>query len=241
MKKGLFLLLIPLLVSCSGDSEDDGSRNTTDVAVTGTVEKVGMSYAVVNGYVNLNHITTDSKTEIGIEYSSYSDGEGYQQKTTSLTGNKISMKLHDAIWPDQTFYYKTYVKAGNLTYYGQIRQFTTEKGVVIGTTGDASNITTSTAVISGTAKLDAIPQDENVSVGVIYSINKDDFKEHVARINYSVHAVDFGIAFAEYKSSFSVDVKDLRPNTRYYYSVFTRIGVKFYFAEVKEFTTKSIQ
>ena len=241
MRKILLVLMLSLLVACSGDREDDGSGNTKDVAVTGTVEKVGMSYAVVNGYVNLNHITTDSKTEIGIEYSNTSDGEGYQQKTKSLTGNKISMKLHDVVWPDQTFYYRTYVKAGNLTHYGQIRQFTTEKGLVITTTGDASNITASTAVISGTAKLDAIPQDENVSVGVIYSINKDDFKDHVARINYSVDAVDFGIAFAEYKSSFSVGIKELRPNTRYYYSVFTRIGVKFLFADVKEFTTNSVQ
>ena len=233
--------MLPLLAACSGDSEDDGSGNTTDVAVTGTVEKVGMSYAVVNGYVNLNHITTDSKTEIGIEYSTYSDGEGYKQKTKSLTGNKISMKLSDVIWPDQTFYYRTYVKTGNFTHYGQIRQFTTEKGFGVTTTGEASNITASTAVVSGTAKLNEIPQDERVSVGIIYSIKKDDFVDNASRLDYSFDAMDFGAAFAGYQTSFSLEIKDLRPNTHYYYSAFTRIGVKFYFSEIKEFTTKSAQ
>ena len=243
MRKILLILMLPLLAACSGDNEDDGSGNTTDVAVTGTVEKVGMSYAVVNGYVNLNHITTDNKTEVGIEYANYSyrDGEGYRQKTKSLTGNKISIKLSDAIWPDETFYYRTYVKTGTFTHYGQMRQFTTQKGSGVATTGAASNITESTAVLSGTAKLDDIPQDENVSVGIAYSIKKEDFVDTPSLLDYSFDAIDFGFAFAGYKSSFSLDIKDLRPLTHYYYSAFTRIGVKFYFAEIKEFTTKSSQ
>lgn len=238
MRKILLMLMFPLIVACSGDSDDDESGNTTDVAVTGTVEKVGMSYAIVNGYVNLNHITTDSKTEIGVEYGKNSDGGGNKQKTRTLTGNKISIKLSDVIWPDETFYYRTYVKAGNFTHYGQTRQFTTKKGFGVATTGAATNITESTAVLSGTAKLDDIPQDERVSVGIIYSIKKDDFVDTASMLDYSFDAIDFGAAFAGYKPSFSLEVKELRPNTHYYYSAFTRIGVKFYFAEIKDFTTK---
>ena len=234
-------MMLPLFAACSGSSDDDGSGNTSDVAVTGTVEKVGMSYAIVNGYVNLNLITTDSKTEIGIAYSNQQDGEGYKQKTSSITGNKISVKLRELICPNTTYYYRTYVKSGNLTHYGQTRQFTTEKGFGISSTGEVSDITETTAIVKGTAKLDEIPQDEYVQVGVAYSVIKEDFDDRPLYLGYSVDNIKYGYAFAGYQTNFSLGIKDLLPNTRYYYSAFSRIGNMLYFAEIKEFTTKSSQ
>ena len=241
MRKFFLVMMLPIFAACSGSSDDDGSGNTSDVAVTGTVEKVGMSYAIVNGYVNLNLITTDGKTEIGIEYSTYSDGSGRKQKTSSVTGNKISVKLSDLIWPNTTYYYRTYVKTNDLTHYGQTRQFTTEKGFGITSTGDVSDITTTTAVVSGTAKLYELSQDEKVQVGVAYSIKKEKLEDGPVNLNYSVFNDDYGYAFEGYNSSFSLNLKNLKPGTHYYYSAFNSIGTMFYFSEIKEFTTKSSQ
>ena len=68
----LFLVL-GTLISCGSEDEiviDDGSANTSDVAVTGLVDEYGATYATISGYVNLQLLTSvGSNPTIGIEMS----------------------------------------------------------------------------------------------------------------------------------------------------------------------------
>ena len=65
------------IVSCSSDDDeklDDGSSNTTDVAVTSNVSKLGVTYAHIDGYVNLNLITSSyTSQQVGIELAMTED------------------------------------------------------------------------------------------------------------------------------------------------------------------------
>ena len=240
MKRGtcFVAIIMALFLSCS-KSEDDGSSNTTDIAVTGNVEKVGMSYAIVNGYVNLNLLNSEKNTVIGIEYSTHEDGGGRKQSTTSITGNKITVKLKDMIWPDTTFYYRTFVTTDKLTYYGKTKSFSTSKGFCIAQTGEVTNITSNSATISGTAKISSISQDEFLGLGIAYSKKKEELTDHISSLGNTMMYSESGYAFIGYNGIFSVNLEGLSPGTRYYYSSFNRLGVKFYFSEIKEFTTKN--
>ena len=51
---GVMGLLMYSMVSCDKDGRLDPSENISDVAVSGLVEDFGMTFAVINGYVNLN-------------------------------------------------------------------------------------------------------------------------------------------------------------------------------------------
>ena len=69
----LVAVMSAVLFSCSGNEDermDDGSGNTTDVAVTSNVSKLGITYAHIDGYVNLNLITSSyTSQQVGIELS----------------------------------------------------------------------------------------------------------------------------------------------------------------------------
>ena len=73
----MLALMSAALFSCSGDDDeklDDGSSNTTDVAVTSNLSKLGITYAHIDGYVNLNLITaTYTSQQVGIELSMNED------------------------------------------------------------------------------------------------------------------------------------------------------------------------
>ena len=75
----LISMALPLMVACGGDDDGDnrnsGNNNkTTEVAITGQVTSLGVSYACIDGFVNLNMITSSySSPKIGIEYSTSED------------------------------------------------------------------------------------------------------------------------------------------------------------------------
>ena len=64
-------LAIGTLTSCSEEEPeviDDGSGNTSDIAVTSLVDEYGITYATISGYVNLNLLTSSGDTPgIGVE------------------------------------------------------------------------------------------------------------------------------------------------------------------------------
>ena len=97
------LLAVFSLSSCGGDepsnpinpSPKDPSTNTTDVAVSGTVEETGTFHAVINGVVNLDAITASySSVEIGVEWST-SDLFSTKQRVeaSGVTGRKFRVRV----------------------------------------------------------------------------------------------------------------------------------------------------
>ena len=72
---GVMGLLMYSMVSCDKDGRLDPSENISDVAVSGLVEDFGMTFAVINGYVNLNLLHLNNGYPIfGIEL-----GQGSEQ------------------------------------------------------------------------------------------------------------------------------------------------------------------
>ena len=94
----LFTIIMVVLLSlfsfsCSGDDDEkrnDGSSNTTDVSVTGNVSKLGITYAYIDGYVNLNLITSSyTSQQIGVELAMTEDFLNAKQvKSKELEGKK---------------------------------------------------------------------------------------------------------------------------------------------------------
>lgn len=129
------LLLPVVMISCGGDDEPStkgGSetKNTTDVAVTGTVTELGAMYAQISGVVNLDVITVAFTTvDMGVEYSTQST---FQEKkrvsAEGLTGRSFSIRL-SALRPETKYYYRTFVgsSAFSFDYYGEVKSFTTKK------------------------------------------------------------------------------------------------------------------
>lgn len=225
------LLCLLLIHSCSKDDSitDDGSKNTTDVAVTGNVAKVGISYAQLEGYVNLNLVTvTYSKQELGIELSMSEDFEDLDNiKTNELTGNKISVKV-DKLDADTKYYYRTYVKLNDIIFYGKTRSFSTKDFKNITSTGEATDITYSSALISCTVDMKSIDSEENYSIGVAYSDTRPDDN------NWKNHMIAHNAEDGKY----SVTLNNLKEDQTYYYCSFTYMAGKYKTGQVKSFTTK---
>ena len=132
------LLAVFSLSSCGGDepsnpinpSPKDPSTNTTDVAVSGTVEETGTFHAVINGVVNLDAITASySSVEIGVEWST-SDLFSTKQRVeaSGVTGRKFRVRVIPLL-PNTKYYYRTYVSISSLSYdyYGETYSLTTKK------------------------------------------------------------------------------------------------------------------
>lgn len=133
----LFTVFITLgLSACGGDdsvSDDveqiqEGSNNTSDVAVTDKVTETSALYAVISGIVNVDQITTTySSIEFGIEISSTNDFyEPRRVAASGLVGRSFSVRV-TGLQPSTKYYYRTYVDISSLTfaYYGSTASFTT--------------------------------------------------------------------------------------------------------------------
>ena len=234
------------LIACSSDEKDE-SNNTTDVAVTGNVTDSGMSYAKVEGYVNLDKLTAGtSPDEIGIEYG-INGNMGKHTQTQQLEGRKITVKLN-SLMPGSNYSYRTYVKVGKIYQYGQTKSFSTSEGFNVATTGDTSDVTFFSVTINANADWSNISQEENAKAGIAYSKEKESFSQLPNSLKQTIFGGNTWYSNADggyfihnpNALDFSLDFSGLAPNTHYYYCAFTQIGDACYLGEIKEFTTKSV-
>jgi hypothetical protein len=240
--------------SCSSDDDslNDGSDNTTDVAVTSNVSKLGITYAQIDGYVNLNLITTSyTSQQIGIELAMTEDFlYAKQAKTKTLEGNKLTVVI-DTLSAQTKYYYRTFVKVNDLYYYGEKRSFTTKDFSNITSTGDVSDLTFTSAKINCKADIGSIDKDSKFSVGVICSINKKILNpDSVARYISTYFDYD-NYVYPGFKyvscpidsikdKSYKVTISGLQTGIMYYYCSYTCVKGKYKFGEIKSFTTKSL-
>lgn len=117
----LMVMALPLVIACGGDDNDTqtgGKTNqTTDVAISSNVSKLGITYAYIDGFVNLNMITASYSNQIiGIEYSTKEDFSSKRNETTkNIVGNKISVPIY-SLNGNTKYYYRTFVTVNNLNY-----------------------------------------------------------------------------------------------------------------------------
>ena len=240
----LFLVL-GTLISCGSDNEiviDDGSANTSDVAVTGLVDEYGATYATISGYVNLQLLTSvGSNPTIGIEMSEVKtteEGEKLENTRTESTSELIGKRFivnFTGLYGKCQYKYRSFVKAGGITYYGGYRDFYTTDFANLTTTGNASDITFTSATVTSAVNVESIDQRESISIGLAYSTDR--FKLHPdSTFNYKNFSLD-RIEDASYK----INLNNLLTGKTYHYASFTKAGGVYKLGEIKSFTTKSLQ
>ena len=239
--------------SCSSDDDtlNDGSDNTTDVAVTSSVTKLGVTYAHIDGYVNLNLITSSyTNQQIGIELAMTEDFiNAKQAKSKALEGNKLTVVI-DTLSAETKYYYRTFVKINDLNYYGEKRSFTTKDIPNITSTGDTSDLTFTSANINCKADVGSIDKDNKFSIGVVYGTTKNRLNPDsiVRYMNVSYYGygnpVGFNMTYCSIENvknnSYNVTISGLQTGKTYYYCSFVRAGNKYKLGDIKSFTTKSL-
>lgn len=242
----LFALVICLLTSCGNDDSDDkrndGSNNTTDVSVTGNVIDVGATYAQIEGYVNLNLITSSYTSQsIGVELSKKEDFSSYlHYYTNGLEGKKLCVfvKGIDGCFK---YYYRTFVQINGLYYYGKKRSFTTRDFSSIIRVGDIYNITTSSADIDCILNTNTYNPQETFKAGVLYAENKKYLHPDSLSIDnmHYQRVFDINVPFNTMQTNqFKLNLKNLKPNTMYYYCSYTKAGTTYKLSEIQSFSTK---
>lgn len=209
--------------------QDDPSKNTTDIAVTGSVEKCGFSYVVINGYVNLSLLPSgNDNPSFGVEVKEEGRNEGEQEYSTVLTGNKFSVLCRN-LSATQEYSYRTFVKYGGITHYGEYCKFTTKDFVNITATGEATEITVNSADISLEELPNSFDKEESWTIGLAYSVRESTLQPD------SIHSDDCDFVFTP--EGAPRHLCNLKPNTTYHYAAFTYVDGKSKFAQIKSFTT----
>ena len=222
----LTLFWCVLISSCTKNEDeyaDDGSQNTTDVAVTGNPSMIGIDYAQITGYVNL-HLITSSYTsiQIGIEISESEEFSEYRRyNSTQLEGNKLSVEIDD-LNAATKYFYRTYVVLNDLSFYGEKRSLTTTDFSNVTSIEHVSEITLTSATFICTGDTSRLNSHGGYSLGVAYSTSKEDLNPDSRSRNYKVEWLFWG-----QKDNFKIHIyPELPPGVTYYYCPVTFCGGK---------------
>lgn len=220
--------------------EEDGTEDTTsEIAVTGLVDKLGCTYADISGYANLNLLSVGSGNPvIGVEVVKVdaANNDGAVQSTAgSLIGNIFTVSFSN-LSPATEYKYRSFVTYGGITYYGtKYKTFTTKEVVNVTSAGEASDIKHFSAVLSASVHTEGVNTRDNVYVGLAWSATKEAISAdgNFESRKTSVQHVEDGV--------FTVSLNDLSEGTTYYFASFTLVGGVYVFSSVKEFTTDVVR
>ena len=219
----------------TGGKEDGTEDVTSEIAVTGLVDKFGCTYADISGYANLNLLPVGSGNPvIGVEVveaKAETNEDAVQSTSGSLIGNIFTASFSN-LSPATEYKYRSFVTYGGVTYYANKYNTFTTKGVVnVTSTGEASDIKRFTAVLSASVQTEGVDARDNVYVGLAWSTTKDAISAdgNFASCKTAVQNVENGV--------FTVSLNDLSEGTTYYFASFTLVGGVYVFSSVKEFTT----
>lgn len=243
----LSIALLPLfalsMVSCDPFNEfvgglggdDDSTTDGTDVVVTGAVSGYGCTYADIVGYAYLKNLPTGTGNPVmGIEVVA-SDAEPNvsprRETSSSLKGNAFEVSLRN-LSPGTEYTYRSYVKHGGVTYYGVDSTFVTEELINVATTGEATNVTCSSAVITSMVQIDALDANENINVGVAYAVTPTALYNDSVSYSYKLSAHNVVV-----DGECAIELSYLSDNTTYYYATFTEGGGVCQLSEMESFTT----
>lgn len=123
--------------------------------------------------------------------------------------------------PGTTYYYRAAVSTTSVSYYGDIKSFTTPSIPAVVITGDAVNILENSATIIS-----------NTYSGISGAIN-------FVAVQYSINSSMASAATVQgtIGSPFSVNLTGLQPNTTYYYRATVNTASGSYYGTIKSFTT----
>ncbi len=233
------LFVAHIMLSCSSENNEHNGADVllggdSDAVVTGGVDTYGCTYATVGGYVNLDFLSVDRESIVGIELveDAVVDGSiGALQMVASSFNNGAFMVSFTGLTPATRYKYRSFVTYDNTTYYGGYSAFTTKELINIASTNDAYNITHRSAVITSFADTVLSDVKEDVFVGVAYAVSRSAICSEGVFGSQKVHSRS--IVDGEYV----ITLNDLLEGSTYYYAAFTEVGGAYVFSSIKEFET----
>ena len=227
-----FFFLV-LLASCGGD-DDDENNNGNDVTITSKTSKIGISYAIIEGYINLDVISGISSLQtLGVEVSETEDFTTARKYfTDGIEGKKISVMVNE-LEASTKYYYRTFMNVNNLNYYSAKQSFTTKDFSNITSTGAADQITENSAVITSTIDGSSIDPKEKIIIGIAYSLSESSLHKDSLFMTSENEISQISINNGQFETT----LYNLELSRTYYYCSFTKVGQKYKLGEIKSFTT----
>ncbi len=214
----------------SGNGEPSLQEQVASTSVTGGVYDISATSATFIGYVNLTPTELATAT-FGIIWGTEEDLKwdskaGYAT-SRDLETNKYSVTTHDLV-PERKYFYRSYVcLKGNTYLYGAVKSFTTQTVQIEIQTGEASNVSQTSATLSASVQNFSSELPVNY-LSIIWGTNEDlSWENKLSYANYS--KLDDG--------KFSVTATGLSQETTYYYRAYCNVRGKYVYGDVKSFTT----
>ena len=174
---------------------------------------------------------TSASTAAGFKWGTASNALN-STKSATAGGASFSAAL-TGLTPATTYYYQAYATvrgtedhaSETATFYGDVNSFTTQDYSATVTTGSASNVTSSGAVITASySGANAQPKETRIVYGTSAS-----------SLTNEAYYNDGGLSVPA--GSYSVTLSSLAPNTTYYYKAVIQVGTKDFEGSVKSFKT----
>lgn len=182
---------------------------------------VDYSSAEVFGTVN-NLMPGDTYGIIFGNKANLSDGI----KLSSIEGESFSFTLNQ-MEIGKTYYYCAYIDAGDITYYGQTLSFTMPSPNFNVNTGEAENVTSYTATISGSVNV-SLQYDIDYDYGFFLSTSGVPSKD-----NHVIEAKPEKIQ----AQKFTAELNNLKDNITYYYCAYVLCQGIYFYGNTKNFST----
>lgn len=184
---------------------------------TGDASDITESEAVLYGTVSgaLQSVTC------GMIYgtsSTLSSSNGVKKSTTSKDSYSINISGLNA---NTKYYYRAYAIVDGEYKYGVVRSFNTKQKVSV-ETGSATDITDSSATLSGTIS----GSSQSLTCGIIYGTSS------------TLSSTSGTKKSTTSSGSYSVSINGLDSNTKYYYRAYVVVDGEYKYGDVRSFNTK---
>ena len=191
------------------------------LSVTGGAEKITAVSALLQGRANVESMTG---VVVGVQYSLYPG---------MLTNNSTVVEVNNAennysarvmgLEPNSTYYYRSVLVQGDLTYVGETKEFKTKEVSSLLTTQAASGIEVKSAVVSGSVDLTDV-EYETISYGICWGMTQTELDNDI-----TISTVSDNV--------FSYTIAGLRGGKTYWYQTYVVIDGNKLFGAICSFTT----
>lgn len=238
----LFMIAFIVLSGCSRDNYEDeelsanpnmGINNYTDVAVTGGLQEVGITYADLLGYVNYPD-GEEYDLPVGVMYGEKKD-ELKELAYGQNIGRKIKVTIR-GLKPNTKYYYKTFVGPVEYHFVGKnTASFTTQEAAFNGEmTTKVSDVTFKQVKIVYNIDVSSLSEKENYETALVFSTKPISLTPHEMFekfMNKDASGHIDNLSFMQNKNQI-VNIT-CSPGSTFYYCVFLTIGGEIFMNEVQ--------
>lgn len=220
--------------SLKGSTKSFTTKSGNSYLITEDATDITLTSATLKGKTTLSILygNNESLIRYTIRYSRNSNnlndqyGYNYETVTPQKNGNDLTASL-SGLQMNTIYYYCIVANVDGYYVFGDVKSFTTKSGTDYLTTGNASDITMTSATLSGTTTLSTIyPSNTSIQYSIRYGTSSTNLNSTINNISQK-------------GNSLSGAVSNLKSGTTYYYRVAANVGGTTIYGETKNFTTKS--